>query len=115
MSLSYVACLVFLSIAFVQSLVLQNGPASLNQDTSSNPLSVVSLLNITKDLNTSSVNEGTIRCDGSTYGSNLKINSCFQAFSDMSKSWHEATYRNRTDQIPSDVRLPQIIVSSKSP
>ena len=115
MFLRHVAYLAFLSITFVEILALQvqNAPPSLNQDNSSLPLPMIPTLNSTKDLNTSSINEEDISCNGSAYGSNLNINSCSQASHDMSKSWQEVIYRNSTDHLPSDVRLPQLILSSK--
>ena len=61
-----------------------------------------------------SPNEWDFHCSAATYGRNLNVDGCLQAFRSMSTSPTQRIYRDRADTAAKDVRLPQMTISGKS-
>jgi len=109
----------FFSTSTVGALILQrpgvqNATDRLNPAIDFTALGAAASTNITLPLNASS-NEWDFHCDGATYGRNLNIDSCLQAFRSMSVLTKQKIYRDRADPHPKDNRLPQMIISGECP
>ena len=62
-------------------------------------------------LNQTRLNEWDTDCDAQEYGNDLSVQSCLQAFMSMRITSTQHIYRDRADPIPSDRKLPSLIVA----